>query len=958
MNHLRLRTEYSFRYVYGRIHEVIDQLHDIRLTEFAAITDRGTWGHVNWWKACKKAGIHPILGVEIMVVPQPEKRERQRGPTMAFLATTENALAELHRLTTWSNKSATEESDSGGFYYYPRIGYEMVNECSSDLIVLSGVGADLGALQNRSNVWLEMNPENQPWNRRVRREKGWQSIVCASNQFPATRDKEAYEILTGRNRRDRIGLAHIPSKAELLLAVPTATEQEIEATKHVASLVKLDELPQASMISKQWPKTLGELCEEGKSARSLDGDNWTEIYDARLRRELELIEEKGFVDYFQVIGRMVTTAKRSMMVGPARGSAAGSLVCYLMRITNVDPLIHGLMFERFIDVTRADLPDVDIDFPDTKRDDVIAQLTEDWGTEHVGRIGTVSRYKPRSALGDVAKELGVPPWEINNVKDIIEERSSGDERAEFAVADALQDTEEGMALLKAYPGMMNAGRIEGHARHSGMHAAGVLVTERPISHFASVDKSGACQLDKKDAEAFGMLKIDCLSLRTLSVIEDALEQIGKDADWLVHYPLDDTAAFEVFNQERFAGVFQFEGYTLQTLCRLMKIREFSDISALTALCRPGPLNCGASMEFVERRLGKKRIESVHPLMDEATADSYGTMIYQEQVMTVCRTMGQFSWEDVTAIRKIMSKSLGDEFFAKYWKKFLRGAKRQGVSEKDAKAVWDKMRTFGSWAFNKSHTISYGLISYWCAVLKAHYPLEFGAACLRNAGGDDQSLHVLRELVEEGYEYTPVDPERSGLTWEVIDGKLVGGLMNIKGIGPAKAQDIIERRKKDKPMPPGLLKLLRKPSTPFDHVFEARERFQHIYDDPRAHGITSGPLTHVADIQEEGEYVFIAKLRERKLRDENEARNLARRGGRKIKGRTKLLHLVLEDDTGTIVGKINRHNYPKWGSPIVDQMKIGDYLLFKGRVRSGWRIVYIDRWRYLEKIDRSKSEKGE
>jgi DNA-directed DNA polymerase III PolC len=663
---------------------------------------------------------------------------------------------------------------------------------------------------------------------------------------------------------------------------------------------------------------------------------------------LSLIEEKGFTDYFQVIGRMVQKAKENMLVGPARGSAAGSLVCYLMGITDVDPLIHGLMFERFIDITRSEFPDVDIDFPDRKRDDVIDQLAEDWGEDHVGRIGTIARYKPKSALTDVARELKVPPWEINHVKDTITERSSGDERAAFAVADALGDTEVGKDLLKKYPGMVNAGRLEGHARHSGRHAAGVLVTSRPTTTFASIDKSGACQLDKKSAEALDMLKIDCLGLRTLSVLEDALDQIGKDPDWLVRYPLTDEAAFEVLNQEHYAGIFQFEGYALQALCRQMKIREFSDIASITALARPGPLHCGAAAEFVARRLGKEKITNVHPVLTEAAADSFGTVIYQEQVMMVCRNMGQFSWEDVTMIRRIMRKSFGDEFFAKYWEKFKEGATAQGVDVKEAKAVWDKICTFGSWAFNKSHAVSYGLISYWCALLKAHWPLEFGAACLRNAKDDDQALKILRELVEEGYEYRPVDPDHSGLDWRVNEGKLIGGLTNIKGVGPAKAKDIIRRREEGKPLPPGLLKLLRKPETPFDHVFEAKERFGDIYDNPKAYGINSGPVTHVADIQDEGEYVFIAKLRERKLRDENEAHSLAKRGGREIKGRTRFLNLVLEDDTGTVIGKVTRHQYDKWGTPIVEQMATGDYLLFKGKVRSGWRIVYISYWRYIEK----------
>ena len=937
MIHLRLRTEFSFRRAYGTSESILARLNAVGSGPAAGIGDRGTWGHVHWFKALRKIDWKPILGTEIMVVEKPRERERQYGPVMAFLARNPEGLRELHELVTVSNLE--------GFYYVPRIGYEDVNRLSSNVLVLSGSGADLGRLGNRGNVWLEMNPMSVPWNRKVARAKGWRKVLCANNYYPAPGDRETYEVLTSRNRRDRVSMMHIPTIDELRLAVPQATDAEIEETYAIADLVDLSELPKAKMVSREWDKSLRQWCEEGIRARGFE--EWPEEYQSRLDRELSLIEEKGFIDYFQVIGEMIREAKKTMMVGPARGSAAGSLVCYLMGITDVDPIVHGLMFERFIDVTRTDFPDVDIDFPDRKRDAVIEQLSKAWGEEHVGRIGTVSRYKPKSALGDVARELDVPPWEIDAVKDTITERSSGDERAAFGVADALGDTDLGRELLEKYPGMAIAGTVEGHARHTGMHAAGVLVTERPLTTFASLDRSGAYQLDKKDAEALEMLKIDCLGLRTLSVLEDTLEQIGKDPSWLVNYPLDDAEAFEVLNEERYAGIFQFEGYALQALCRQMKIREFSDIAAITALARPGPLHCGAADDYVRCRIGEREPESLHPLLEHVTEDTFGSVIYQEQVMVVTREMGKFSWEDVTMIRRIMSKSFGDEFFARYWEKFREGAASQGVPEKEAQEVWDKICTFGSWAFNKSHAVSYGLISYWCAVLKAHYPLEFGAACLRNAKDDDQAVKILRELVEEGYDYTPVDPERSGLTWEVIDGRLVGGLTNIKGIGPSKAAEIVQRRSEGRPMTMGLTKLLRAPETPFDRVFETRDRFGDIYENPKAYRILSGGVSYVQDIQEAGEYVFIARLRERKLRDENEAYSVARRGGRRINGRTRFLNLVLEDDTGTIIGKITRHRYPKLGKPIVEEMATGDYLLWKGFVREGWRIVYITQWRYLE-----------
>lgn len=937
MIHLRLRTEFSFRRAYGRPEEVLDAL---RSPEAAGICDNGTWGHVTWWKACRARDVKPILGVEVLCVGEPNERSRQTGPMIGLIATGLKGLGELYRLMTVANQE--------GFYYVPRIGYDQVNSVSKNIIVLSGANADLGALRDRENVWLEMTPGNRSWNRRVAREKGWKKVVTGNNLYPKTGDQEVYEILAGRNRRSRISGTHIQSREELELEIPEAKPSLFIAANEIAGLVDISELPQSVMVSEDWPKSLRDLCDEGITFRDLD---WTKEYSDRMERELDLIEDKGFADYFQVIRDMVIVAKESgMLVGPARGSSAGSLVCYLLRITDVDPILHGLMFERFIDVSRSDFPDIDIDFPDKKRDEVIQHLRDKWGADRVGRIGTVMRYKPKSAIGDVARELNVPIWEVEDVKGTITDRSSGDERAAFGVSDALEDTDVGKALVKKYPGMRLAGVIEGHARQAGTHAAGILVTEQPLTAFATMNRDGAAMVTKQDVKTLNLLKIDCLGLRTLSVLEDTLAQIGKDPDWLLSLPLDDADSFEVLNEEKYAGIFQFEGYALQALCRQMKVRNFDDIASITALARPGPLHCGAANEFVLRRIGEAKIEHIHPILSAATADTYGSVIYQEQVMTVCREMGQFSWAFVSSVRIAMSDSLGDEFFETHWQEFLKGAKNQGVDPETARTIWDKICTFGSWAFNKSHAVSYGLISYWCVYLKAHFPLEFGAACLRNAKDNDQAIKILRELMNEGVPFTPVDPDHSGMEWEVHDGKLVGGLTNIKGIGPAKARDIIERRENGRPMTPGLAKALLDPETPFDRPFEARDRFGDMYENPEKYSVKSGGISFIQDIHEAGEYVFIGKLVQRKLRDMNEAFTVAQRGGRKIKGRTRFLNLVLEDDSGQIIGKITRDKYHRLGKPIVEEMTTGDYCLFKGIVRDGWRIVYIKKWRYLEGQD--------
>lgn len=933
MIHLHVRTEYSFRRAYGRVE---DLLTHVGAVPALAITDTGTWGHVAFAKACTKAGIKPLFGVELTLVPNSGLRERQPGAQLVLLARTSEGLREMYELVSYAN---TE-----GFYYVPRIGYAHLNSMSEHLIALCGPGTQLDRVSVLRQHYLMLTPTNPAWNRRAMSQTQFPRVVASDNHYLVPDDAPAYEILAQRDKVMRPSPMHLLSEDELRLAVPEADDECFLNTERIAAMCEAT-LPRAENVRIDSPKTLRELCMDGARSRGLA---LNAEYQARLQRELDMIAEKQFEDYFFLVSDMVRWAKAHMLVGPARGSSAGSLVCYLIGITDVDPILHDLMFERFIDVTRADLPDVDIDFQDTRRDLVVDYLRETYGAERVGRIGTVARLKAKSCLGDVAKELGVPAYEIRDVQDAIIERSTGDARAQFCVQDALESLEIGKKLLEKYPAMKIAAKLEGHAQHTGKHAAGVMVTNIPVIHYCSQDNSGAAQIDKKDAEVLNLLKIDALGLRVLSVIQDCLDQIGKTRDWLVNYPLNDEAAFEILNAERYSGIFQFEGYALQSLCRQMKVHSFDDLQVLGALARPGPLHCGAATQFIQRRIGAEPITHMHPLAEPITGSTYGIVIYQEQVMAMGRVLGNLSWEDVSELRKAMSKSLGEEFFNKYWVKFEAGAKANGIPSIEARKIWDKMCTFGSWAFNKSHSVSYGIISYWCCVLKAHYPLQFAAACLRNEKDTEQGVRILRDLAKEGFKYKPVDVERSGIGWTVVDDLLVGGLTNIKGLGEKKASDILKRRADGRPLLPGQRKLLSDPRTPYDDIFEGDRRFGDIYRHPRAHHVTSGPVLHLCDISEPGDYVFLGKIKEKNLRDMNEYGSVAKRGGRLITRSPLFLNLVIEDDTGTIICKINRWEYQKWGKPLIEAAKVGEWFMWKGFIRDdGWRIVNIERWRCLE-----------
>ena len=450
------------------------------------------------------------------------------------------------------------------------------------------------------------------------------------------------------------------------------------------------------------------------------------------------------------------------------------------------------MFERFIDVSRDDLPDIDIDFQDDRREMVFDYLNNIYGSDRVCHLGTISRYKARSAISEVCKDIKMPLPDVKSLKENIIERALGEPRADLCILDTLTDTYVGRSMVNKYPLLKTAIDMENHARHSGVHAAGVLVTDKPVSQYCSVSQYSA-QIDKKDAEALNLLKIDALGLRTLSVIQDILDQIGWSRSDLFDSPLDDQNAFDILNDEKYAGIFQFEGYALQKLTNEMKVRKFDDISAITSLARPGPLNSGGTAQYAKRRTGELPVEYIHPILEEITKETYGVIVYQEQVMMIVRDIGKMSWKDVSAIRKATSKSLGKEFIDKYFQDFKRGATDFGVSEIEARNIWDHINTMGAYAFNKSHAVAYAIVSYYCCLLKSRFPLEFASATLRNSRDDEQTNNILKELKEDGYSYKMYDREKSEVNWSVKDGELIGGFTMIKGIGPKMAEDMVKRR---------------------------------------------------------------------------------------------------------------------------------------------------------------------
>ncbi len=887
--------------------------------------------------ACVAADKKPIYGVEIAFVDDATLREKQSSNHMSFLAKNNDGLKEIYELVTRSTDK---------FYYFPRLDYSDLFDISDNVIILSGTNPNWGMLPttHKDNLYIEIGPMSTK-KALDAVSKGFKPVAVSDNFYPKATDKKVYEVLAGRNRQSRTKPMHILNEWELRSIVKWLPDSAVTNTYAIADQCDAT-LPSAQMVRYQTNKTLKGLCEGGAIKLGIDLE--LPEYKARLKRELKLIDEKEFKDYFFVIADMVKYARQHMLVGPARGSAAGSLACYLLEITNVDPIKHNLLFERFIDVTREDLPDIDIDFQDDRREMVFEYLRNKYGAEKVAHLGTVSRYKAKSTITEVAKELGIPLWEVNDLKGAIIERSGGDSRAAFCILDTFNELDIGKNILKKYPQMKIASEMENHARHTGVHAAGILVTEEPVHTYCSVSNyGGAAQIDKYDAEKLNLLKIDALGLRTLSILQDVLDQVGWEREELINYPLDDKKAFAILNDEKYAGIFQFEGYALQSVTRQMKIHDFEDIAAITALARPGPLNSGGTTEYIKRHTGAAPTEYLHPMTKEITEVTHGVVVYQEQVMQIGRHVGKLSWEDISQLRKAMSRSLGQEFFDGYFQRFKKGALENDIEENEAKYIWDHINTMGSWAFNRSHAVSYGMLSYWCCVLKYKFPLEFAAACLRNVKDDSQGVKLLREVVREGMPYKPYDKFRSLENWSVQDNELIGGLIGIKGIGPKMAEDIIRRRTGGESLTPRQDKLLDNGTTPYDDIFECERRWGHIKKDPSAHNIIS-PITDIIDLDGDspGMFVFFGKLVEKNLRDMNEVVNLAKRGGRRVDKNNLWLNLTFEDDTAPIICTIDRFKYSRMGKPIVEQSRDGDWFLIKGEIKKGFRKIYVNNIRTL------------
>lgn len=523
-------------------------------------------------------------------------------------------------------------------------------------------------------------------------------------------------------------------------------------------------------------------------------------YGERVRYELGLMISKDFSDFLLATSDMVRWAKdNGIPVGPGRGSVAASVVSWLLRITEVDPIRYpALLFERFIDVSRNDPPDIDLDFADDRRHEVFEYMASRYGSECVGSVANFIRYRAKNSLVDVARVYNVPAAAKKIVSDLIVERSGGDSRFDSSLEDTVSMFPSASKIFEAFPNLWKATSLEGNVRGMSIHAAGMIVANSPLTDICAVyerDGRQVLSIDKYDVEYAGALKMDCLGLTTMGMIASCLEMTGLTLDDLYAIPDDDPEALKVFRDGDVTGVFQFEGRATRLINRDVKPDDFSEVIDINALSRPGPLFSGTTAEYVDVKHGRRKPERYHPIVTEITKLTKGQIIYQEQILKIVREVGNFDWTHAADIRRIIAKKSGEAAFNVSMGNFIEGsAKLHDMKEELATKIWKKLVTSGTYAFVYAHSVSYSILGLWCAWLKAHHPNEFYAASLARAGKDEeQQFKLLRDAEDHDIAISPPVLNASRRQWRSVHGVLIAGWEQIPGVAEKMSEKIDESR---------------------------------------------------------------------------------------------------------------------------------------------------------------------
>jgi DNA polymerase-3 subunit alpha len=845
--HLHLHTEYSLLDGACRIDELLDQAAKLKMPAIAVTEHGNMFSSVIFHDHARQRGIRPILGCEVYMAPgSRHTKSGNPGETANHLVLLAETNEGYHNLIKLVSAGYTE-----GFYYKPRLDKELLAQHAKGLIGLSSClkgevaeglsrGQERKAVEaaaayrdilGRENFFLELQWHGIEDQRVVN--SGLPAIasdlglplVCTNDvHYLRETDAHPHDVLlcigTGKALTDPKRLRYESRQfflktADEMAAAFSDTPQALSNTVRIAERcnVKLEDgqsyLPNFDVPP---PYTLDEYFEhvvrEGFNARlqrlrqlAAAGSLRRTIdeYETRLTYEVEMIKRMKYPGYFLIVWDFIRYAReRGIPVGPGRGSAAGSLVAYCLRITDVDPLDFNLIFERFLNPERVSMPDIDIDFCERRRGEVIDYVTQKYGRENVAQIITFGTMKAKAVVRDVGRVLEMPYADVDKVAKQIPAALDMTLEKALAESEPLRQMEQADPKVKEL--LSVARRLEGMTRHASVHAAGVVIAPKAITEYAPLYKGAhdeiVTQWSMKEIDRVGLLKMDFLGLSTLTLITDAVAEIertqGEKLD-IDHVPLDDAKTYQIFQDGQTYGIFQFESSGMRDILRKAKPQSLEDLIALNALYRPGPLRSGMVDDFIARKGGKVEIKFELPQLEPILRETYGVIAYQEQVMRIARELGGFTLGEADILRKAMGKK-NPEVMAKQRGKFVEGAKKNGIAEKKAGPIFDLMEHFAGYGFPKAHATAYALLAFQTAYLKANYPWHFAAALLTiESQNTDKLAMYLGECRERGIPLLPPDVNESELAFTVTPTGVRFGLTAIKNVGEGAIQSLLAVR---------------------------------------------------------------------------------------------------------------------------------------------------------------------
>src|SRR5215212_7641194 len=847
--HLHLHSEYSLLDGACRIEELLDKAVELQMPAMA-ITEHGNmFSSVVFHDQARKRGINPILGCEVYVAPGDRRtKSGTPGETANHLVLLAQSKEGYHNLIKLVSSGYTE-----GFYYKPRIDKDLLAQHAAGLIGLSSclkgeVATGIRTEQQQKamaaaaayrdilgpgNFFLEMQYQGIDDQRVVNiglqpiaNDLGLQLVVTNDVHYLQNSDYKPHDVLlcigTGKSVNDTERLRYhgdqfylkTPAEmAQVFSDFPDALANTLRIAErcHVDLSGTVNHLPKFTVPEgytlddyfehivrlgyAQRLERLRQTDAEGKLRHTIAE------YDERLSYEIAMIKKMGYTGYFLIVWDFIRYAReQGIPVGPGRGSAAGSLAAWALRITDVDPLYYDLIFERFLNPERVSLPDIDVDFCERRRGEVIAYVTEKYGRENVSQIITFGPMKAKAVIRDVGRVMDMPYADVDRIAKQIP--PALDMTLDKALAENPVLREMAKNDSRVHDVLEMGKRLEGVSRNAGVHAAGVVIAPGPISDYAPLFKSNrdeiTTQWAMKEVERVGLLKMDFLGLSTLTLIQDALaeikrtEQIDLDID---NVPLDDAKTYQLFVDGQTYGIFQFESSGMREILRRAKPQRLEDLIAMNALYRPGPLKGGMVDDYINRKAGRSEVKYELAALEPILADTYGVIAYQEQVMRMASVLAGFTMGQSDVLRKAMGKK-DPKVMAKQREAFMSGALAKGVSEKKASKIFELMEYFAGYGFNKSHSTAYAFLAYQTAFLKANYPKHFAAALLTiEAANTDKLAVYIAESRERGIGVLPPDINESHLHFTVVPDAVRFGLTAIKGLGDGAIRAIIEVRER-------------------------------------------------------------------------------------------------------------------------------------------------------------------